>query len=52
MKIIKIYRGNCHQDGVIGDILSPEFGFAPNSTICTTKNCTCAIEWNQPKWRT
>jgi hypothetical protein len=47
----KIYKGNCMQDGVIGDLTDIDFGFAKNPTTCTQKNCTCAVEWNQPKWK-
>jgi organic radical activating enzyme len=47
----KIYRGNCQQDGVIGDLTNENFGFADKPTICTKKNCVCAPEWCQPKFK-
>jgi organic radical activating enzyme len=47
----KIYRGNCGQDGVIGDLMNSDFGFADGPTICTVKGCTCSIEWSQPKFK-
>ena len=46
----KIWKGNCKQDGIIGDITSQEFGFADSWTRCTQSGCTCSIEWNQPKY--
>lgn len=40
----RVYRGNCHVDGVIGNVMDTDFKLPSNPVVCDVTRCFCAPE--------